>query len=208
MSPRAYSMERRQVAVEKTRERILAAARRLLARGGAGRLSIEAVARAADVARGTIYQQFGSRERLIGAVFAVPVDPAGPSPIAVWAREPDPQRALVGLVETFCRMWAIDRRVLRRLLDRPEVQERERARARLVDQLVTRLAERGAVRRGWSREQARDLILLATSFASFDQLRGVAGRTDAATSGAILALVGQAVRLRRPSGRPRSGRAG
>jgi len=208
MSPRPYSMERRRVAVEKTRERILAAARRLLARGGAGRLSIDAVARAADVARGTVYQQFGSRERLIGAVFAVPIDPAGPSPIAVWVREPDPERALVGLVETFCRMWAIDRRVLRRLLDRPEVRERERARARLVDQLVTRLAERGALRRGWSREAARDLVLLATSFATFDQLRSVAGRTDATTSAAILALVGQAVRLRRPSGRPRSDRAG
>lgn len=208
MSPRAYSMEGRRAAVERTRERILAAARRLLAQGGSGKLSVDAVARAADVARGTVYQQFGSRERLIGAVFAVPVDPAGPSPIAVWAREPDPLRALVGVVETFCRMWAIDRRVLRRLLDRPEVRERERARARLVDQLVTRLAERGALRRGWSRDQARDLVLLATSFATFDQLRAVPGRTDPATTAAILALVGQAVRLRRPSAPPRSGRAG
>jgi AcrR family transcriptional regulator len=194
MSPRPYSMERRQRAVEKTRERILAAARRLLAGGGSGRLSIDAVARAADVARGTVYQQFGSRERLLGAVFATPVDPDGPS--AVWAREPDARRALVGLVETFCRMWAIDRRVLRRLLDRPEVRVRERARARLVARLVRRLAESRALRAGWSEEAARDLVLLATSFATFDQLRALPGRTDASTTVAILGLVGRAVRLR------------
>jgi AcrR family transcriptional regulator len=208
MSPRPYSMERRRVASGRTRERILAAVRHLLARGGVARLSIDAVARAADVARGTVYQQFGSRDRLLAAVFAVPVDRSAPSPIAIWAREPDPERALVGLVETFCRMWALDRRMLRGLQGRPEVRQRERARARLIDRLVARLSERGLLRRGWSNDQARDLVLLATSFSTFDQLREVAGRTDATTTAAILALVGQVVRLRRPGGLPRTGRAG
>src|SRR5207244_3156935 len=70
MSPRPYRLGGRQGAIEKTRKRVLRAARDLLAvRGGADRFSIDAVARRAGVARMTVYHQFGSRRGLLEALF-------------------------------------------------------------------------------------------------------------------------------------------
>src|SRR5215467_3477024 len=69
MSPRAYRMDKRQAARDLTRARILDAVRALLADESTRDLSMEAVARRADVARLTIYYQFGSRAGLLEAVF-------------------------------------------------------------------------------------------------------------------------------------------
>ena len=65
MSPRPYRLGRRRPAAERTRARVLRAARALLtARAGAEPFSVEAVARRAGVARMTVYHQFGSRRGL------------------------------------------------------------------------------------------------------------------------------------------------
>ena len=69
MSPRPYSMEKRQAARSETRLRILEAARRLLANESKTDLSMEAVAQGADVSRLTIYYQFSSRGGLLEALF-------------------------------------------------------------------------------------------------------------------------------------------
>src|SRR5256885_16000467 len=70
MSPRPYRLGRREAANEETRGRVLAAARRLLADpAGLSDFSMEGVARRADVARMTIYYQFGSRRGLLEAPF-------------------------------------------------------------------------------------------------------------------------------------------
>src|SRR5947209_1545880 len=62
MSPRPYRLGRRKPAAQRTRARVLRAARELLtARAGAEPFSVEAVARRARVARMTVYHQFGSR---------------------------------------------------------------------------------------------------------------------------------------------------
>lgn len=55
---------------EATREAILDAAHRLLARSGAGAVSLSEVARLAGVNRGTAYQHFDTREGLIEATVA------------------------------------------------------------------------------------------------------------------------------------------
>ena len=69
MSPRAYRMEKRQAARTETRARILDAARQLLAEDSTRELSMDAVARHADVSRLTIYYQFGSRSGLLEALY-------------------------------------------------------------------------------------------------------------------------------------------
>ena len=70
MSPRPYRLGQRQAATDETRARILAAARELLAASdGLTGFSIEAVARQADVARMTVYYQFGSKPGLLEALF-------------------------------------------------------------------------------------------------------------------------------------------
>src|SRR5215813_12867580 len=69
MSPRPYRLGQRQAATEQTRARIISAARDLLmSADGYARFSIEAVARQADVARMTVYHQFGSKVGLLEAL--------------------------------------------------------------------------------------------------------------------------------------------
>src|SRR5437660_2774306 len=69
MSPRPYQLGQRQAASEQTRSRVLQAARKLLMESTSfSGFSIEAVARRADVARMTIYHQFGSKWGLLEAL--------------------------------------------------------------------------------------------------------------------------------------------
>src|SRR6266852_6051769 len=69
MSPRPYRLGQRQAATEQTRARILTAARELLAESsGFSGFSIDTVAHKADVARMTIYHQFGSKIGLLEAL--------------------------------------------------------------------------------------------------------------------------------------------
>ena len=68
MSPRPYRLGQRQVAADETRSRILNAARSQLEEEAS--FSIDAVARRADVARMTVYYQFGSRRGLLEAAGA------------------------------------------------------------------------------------------------------------------------------------------
>src|SRR2546430_7635973 len=88
MSPRPYRLGRRKPAAQRTRARVLRAARELLtARAGAEPFSVEAVARRARVARMTVYHQVGSRPGLPEALFdslaprgEPPAHPAAPVP--------------------------------------------------------------------------------------------------------------------------------
>ncbi len=69
MSPRPYRLGQRQMITEQTRTRILAAARELLMESsGFSSFSLDAVARQADVARMTVYHQFGSKIGLLEAL--------------------------------------------------------------------------------------------------------------------------------------------
>ena len=69
MSPRLYQLGQRQAGSSQTRSRVLHAARELLMESTSfSGFSIEAVARRADVARMTIYHQFGSEIGLLEAL--------------------------------------------------------------------------------------------------------------------------------------------
>src|SRR6266487_5160891 len=69
MSPRPYQLGQRQAASEQTRSCVLQAARKLLMESTSfSGFSIEAVARRANVARMTIYHQFGSKMGLLEAL--------------------------------------------------------------------------------------------------------------------------------------------
>src|SRR5207244_12684694 len=59
--PRPYRLGRRQAAVDRTRARILRAARALLVAPRGVAFSSAALARRARVTRATVYQRFGSR---------------------------------------------------------------------------------------------------------------------------------------------------
>src|SRR5579863_5630502 len=114
---REYRLGRRQAQAEKTRARLLAAARRILmTRQGLATFGLESVAKRAGVSRLTVYNQFGSRVGLLEALYD---DIARRARIAerlgAAFRSPDPQTALHGAVAAFVEFWRGERTVIRRL---------------------------------------------------------------------------------------------
>jgi AcrR family transcriptional regulator len=118
VSPRRYQLGRRQALIDESRRRVVDAARELLA-GSATytEFTIDAVARQADVARATVYYQFGSKTGLIEAVCDALAGAGGlgPDSLGPVIAEADPRLALGGLIDVFARFWSTDRAVLRRL---------------------------------------------------------------------------------------------
>src|SRR5262245_61544380 len=115
MSPRPYRMDKRRVAANETRTRILEGARALLAEEVAPDLSMDAIARRADVARLTIYYQFKSRRGLLEALYDHLAIRGNMQRMAEVFHTSDPARALERLVRTFVGFWSSDPIVMRRL---------------------------------------------------------------------------------------------
>ena len=203
MSPRAYRRGRREAAAEETRERVLVAARELLAApGGLAGFSIDAVAAQADVARMSVYYQSESKRGLLEALFD---ELAARGRIAEGLASafqcPDPHDVLAGFVAAFGRFWTADRVVTRRLralaaLD-PElgqaVRARDERRRRGAQAVVSRLAGRDdgapALRGGaQSPAEAADLLHTLASFETFDTLAGEE-RTPEEVTPVVLRLV-------------------
>src|SRR6266699_4341068 len=116
MSPRPYRLGQRQAASEQTRTRIIRAARELLlsVEGFAG-FSIDAVARQADVARMTVYHQFGSKIGLLEALCDSLAIYGWMEQCVASFRQPCPLDALTEYITIFSRFWEADRLVTRRL---------------------------------------------------------------------------------------------
>ncbi len=168
MSPRAYNLGKRKATSQETRARIIEAARRLLeAPDGIAAFTIDAVAREAGVSRMTLYYQFGSKTGLLDALYddlaargLVPYMPA-----VMQTR--DPVAALDALVRAFCRFWATDRTITRRIralaaLD-PEIdagiRERDGWRRGLYANAIRRLAEAGKAPPHASPDELTDAVL-------------------------------------------------
>jgi AcrR family transcriptional regulator len=116
MSPRPYRLGQRQIATEQTRIRILTAARELLLTNDAfSGFSIDAVARQADVARMTVYHQFGSKIGLLEALSDSLAAHGGMEQLANAFRQSDPYKALDEYIRVFGQFWQSDRLVTRRL---------------------------------------------------------------------------------------------
>ncbi|TMD24356.1 MAG: TetR/AcrR family transcriptional regulator [Chloroflexi bacterium] len=175
MSPRPYRLGQRQVAADETRSRILNAAREQLEKEAS--FSIDAVARRADVARMTVYYQFGSRRGLLEALFDDLAARGGIPQLPSAFQEPDPMLALDRLIEIFAHFWSSARVVHRRL----------RAIAVLDPELLQTLVDRNEWRRRGLRAilsrlartadsqpigEVVDLLFVLSSFESFDMLAG------------------------------------
>ncbi len=175
MSPRPYRLGQRQVAADATRSRILKAAGEQLEEEAS--FSIDAVARRADVARMTVYYQFGSRRGLLEALFDDLAARGGIPQLPSAFQERDPKVALDRLIEIFAHFWTSARVVHRRL----------RAIAVLDPELLQALVDRNELRRrglrvilsrtpGIAGSQPIDdlvnLLFVLSSFESFDMLAG------------------------------------
>jgi Bacterial regulatory proteins, tetR family len=158
MGSRAYRLGRRQPAVDRTQEAILAAARHLASEAPVGELSVGAVARAAGVSRITVYNRFGSRAGLLATL-------QPPSPGLSQASHGDARTQLRSRLVSACTSWSSDPALFRNL-NRPS----SPAAADFDRALAERLAAADMLRPGCSIKEAEDVIGALTSFAVFDRL--------------------------------------
>jgi AcrR family transcriptional regulator len=183
MSPRPYRLGQRQVATEQTRTRIIQAARELLmAPDGFSNFSIETVARQADVARMTVYHQFGSKLGLLEALCDSLAASGGMEQLANAFRQAEPLDALNQYILTFGRFWEEDRLVMRRLralaaLD-PDFEQvirtRDGWRRKGVQVIIQRIVEKQMPASSKTRDEIVDVLFTLTSFETFDSLAGSA----------------------------------
>ena len=181
MSVRRYRLgPRRAAEIERTRARILAAARRLVAELGP-ETGVGKVAELAGVSRITVYNRFGSKAGLLEALSAdlgpnsrgVPADTAG-----------DPGVELRRRIERACAAWAADPVLYRRLPGRhAEAQQSE-----ADHELAERLAAHDLLRPGCSIREAADVIGILTSFPAFDRLHGRGRRSPSAVAEILLRM--------------------
>ena len=178
MSPRQYRLGKRAETVEQTRERIIDATRELLAREGYPQASVEEVARVADVARATVYYQFGSKKRLIEAVVQDIQQRAGQEAVVDAVEVVDPVDALRQAFVMGSRFWAAERPLVHKLTALAAVDADvrrilaavERDRLPLLARLVERLAGGQRLVRSYSTEEALHVLWMLSSFEAFDQL--------------------------------------
>ena len=184
MSPRPYQMTQRQAAGERTRERILEAARQLLLAGSFSEFTMEAVARAAGVSRLTVYYQFDSKAKLLETLYDYIARRGRMDRLAeVFRYGNDGLIFLHDFVRTFARFWASDRDVIRRLhglgaID-AEIGEglkaRNERRRKGLDVVLKRYEQMYTPRPPADRPVTLDTLHMITSFETFDVL-AVPGR--------------------------------
>jgi AcrR family transcriptional regulator len=201
MSPRPYQLGQRQIEIDEGRQRILDAARELL--GESTRYSgftVDAIAKRANVARATVYYQFGSKTGLLEALCDELAERAGMAELPRAFATADPDEALGVLIGAFARFWGTDRLVMRRL----------RALAALDPDVATVIAARDERRRLALRTllQRRDDIVdpahalrvahLLTSFETYDGLLGARQRPADAVP-ILVDLIAIAIRSAAPA---------
>ncbi len=181
MSPRPYRLGQRQATTEQTRARIINAARELLAESsGFSGFSIDAVARQADVARMTVYHQFGSKIGLLEALSDSLAAHGGMEHLANAFRRPEPLDALDEYITVFGRFWSADRLVMRRLralaaLD-PDfehvIRTRDEWRRQGLRVIVQRFAEKHGRPAPEALDEAINVLFTLIGFECFDTLAG------------------------------------
>jgi AcrR family transcriptional regulator len=161
-------------------ERIVDAARRLLAADGYPGFTIDNVAREADVARMTVYHRFGSKQGLLEAVFDSLASHRGAPRLVEAIQAPDPVAGLATFIRLLGGFWNADRPIVRRLqgltaID-PDFEQIWGAREALRRQGLERLALRIASAHGRpARARLRrsvDILYALVSFATFDAAAG------------------------------------
>jgi AcrR family transcriptional regulator len=176
---RKYEQRLRAEAAQETRRRILDAVHARLREAPAEPLSLDEVARSADVARSTIYLVFGSRAGLFEALVEDLLERGGFDRLVEAVAHPDAREHLRAGLRAGLEMYAADRDVHRVLFSmgqlHPEalggaVQRWEERRAGGIEYLARRLEEQGALRADVTVDQAANVLWALSSFESFDLL--------------------------------------
>lgn len=179
MTTRRYEQRLRAEAAEETRRRVLDAVYDRLREAPTQPVSLDQVARAARVARSTIYLIFGSRAGLFDAVAQDLLERGRFERVVDAVAHPDARENLRRGIRAGVEVFAVDRDVRRTLFSMatldPDaaagaVQRGEQRRAEGMAYLAQRLADQGRLRPDVSVEDAANILWLVTSFDAFDLL--------------------------------------
>ena len=180
MAARRYEQRLRADAAEQTRQGILDAVYEQLRREPSKPVSLEQVARMANVARSTVYLIFGSRAGLFDALSTdLWWRRAGFHQVVDAVAHPDAREHLREGISAGVRVFAAHRDVFRALFSMAQLDANavggaiariEENRAGGMAHLARRLAEQEVLRPDVTADQAADLLWLLASFDSFDQL--------------------------------------
>jgi AcrR family transcriptional regulator len=190
-----------------TRERILAAAQRIIVGEREEAASMKAIAKAAGISRQAVYLHFADRSKLLQALVDYVDQSAG---FANWRqdvlREREGHLRLRRLAEARCARSGVVKELVRavegaRHRDSAALQAwRNRFRSNvnwISEHIVGRLAEEGRIHESWSRKDAASLLVVMFSFRAWDDLTRDAGwsaqhYTETLTAAALCALAGPA----------------
>jgi AcrR family transcriptional regulator len=193
MSSRVYQTGRGRAGAAETRERILRAVRDLLAEGRFHETTVEEIAARAGVARSTLHLHFGSRMGLVDAICELLGGAGEYAEIKSSLELADPADALRSVLSPAVRFWAAEEALHRSLYGLAEIDPAARAfvdrqtsgRRTDLRRLSKRLHDAGRLRPGLDVDDALALLLVATSFATFDELRRNAKLTPSAVEQAV-----------------------
>jgi AcrR family transcriptional regulator len=181
MNPRPYDLGRRRDQIDENRRSVLDATRALLAEATTySAFTVDAVAKRADVARATVYYQFGSKTGLLEALCDELAEAGHMAELTTAFTEPDPLQAMVRFIAVFAGFWAADRLVMRRLralaaLD-PDVgaviSARDDRNRTGLEIIVGRIAAQPDIKISARPEDAVRMLHTLTSFETFDSLAG------------------------------------
>ena len=194
MSPRPYNLGARTTAVAGTREKVVGAARRLFAEVGFHRVSLDEIARRADVARATVYHQFGSKLGVLGAVVEDYERRAGLAALAELVESGPVETLARDVVTAGCTYWSTDPALARSIIafavTDPQAADLLARRDAGRLQLLTRMVERLDLP---DPEPALDALWLVTGFAAYDDLTRGRGLTTAGAAALLSELAVRAV---------------
>ena len=202
MATRRYEQRLRAQTAEETRRRVLDAVYEQLREAPAQPVSVDRIARAAGVARSTVYVIFGSRAGLFDAFAADLLERGGFRRVLEAVADPDPRvtvrAGITGGVHTF----AAHRDVFRALVSMAELdpdavggamQRSEQRRAKGMQRLAGRLARQGLLPEGLTAKQAADRLWVLTSFDAFDLLHAGRGLSADAVARVLVDMAERSV---------------
>jgi AcrR family transcriptional regulator len=179
MATRRYEQRRRAQTAEETRRRVLDAVYDELREAPAQPVSVDRIARAAGVARSTVYVIFGSRAGLFDALGADLLERGGFHRVLDAIADPDPRvtvrAGITGGVHTFAAHRDVFRALVSMTALDPDavggaMERSEQRRTKGMMRLARRLARHGHLREGLGAKRAADRLWILTSFDAFDLL--------------------------------------
>jgi AcrR family transcriptional regulator len=202
MATRRYEQRLRARSAEETRRRVLDAVYDQLSEAPAQPVSVDRIARAAEVARSTVYAIFGSRAGLFDAFAADLLERGGFRRVLDAIADPDPRETLRAGITGGVHTFAAHRDVFRALVSMAELdpdavggamQRSEQRRAKGMMRLARRLARDGLLRDGLTAKQAADRLWLLTSFDAFDLLHSGRRQSANAVAGVLVDMACRSV---------------